>query len=87
MPELPEVEVVRAGLERHVLGARVARVDVLHPRPVRREVGGPVGFEAELRRGLLEVGERAEDQGGFGGQGGLNAQGAAEHAAHSAHES
>ena len=48
MPELPEVEVVRAGLERHVLGARVARVDVLHPRPVRRDVGGPAGFAAAL---------------------------------------
>jgi formamidopyrimidine-DNA glycosylase len=48
VPELPEVEVVRAGLERHVLGARVARVDVLHPRPVRRDVGGPAGFAAAL---------------------------------------
>ncbi len=26
MPELPEVEVVRAGLERHVVGARVVAV-------------------------------------------------------------
>ena len=32
VPELPEVEVVRAGLERHVLGAP-SGVEVLHPGP------------------------------------------------------
>ena len=48
MPELPEVEVVRAGLERHVVGARVTGVDVLHPRPVRRDERGPEGFAAAL---------------------------------------
>ena len=37
MPELPEVEVVRRGLERWVAGRRVASVEVLHPRAVRRE--------------------------------------------------
>ena len=48
MPELPEVEVVRAGLERHVLGATITRVDVLHPRPVRRDPRGPEGFALAL---------------------------------------
>lgn len=48
MPELPEVEVVRRGLERHVVGRTVARVDVLHPRPVRRDPRGPEGFAAAL---------------------------------------
>ncbi len=48
MPELPEVEVVRAGLERHVLGATVVGVEVLHPRPVRRDPRGPAGFAAAL---------------------------------------
>ena len=48
MPELPEVEVVRAGLERHVLGATIVRVDVLHPRPVRRDLRGPAGFAEAL---------------------------------------
>ena len=48
MPELPEVEVVRAGLERHVLGARITRVEVLHPRPVRRDLRGPAGFARAL---------------------------------------
>ncbi|MBB3040566.1 bifunctional DNA-formamidopyrimidine glycosylase/DNA-(apurinic or apyrimidinic site) lyase [Nocardioides soli] len=48
MPELPEVEVVRAGIERHVVGATITRVDVLHPRPVRRDPRGPAGFAAAL---------------------------------------
>ena len=48
MPELPEVEVVRAGLERHVVGATLDRVEVLHPRPVRRDPRGPTGFAAAL---------------------------------------
>lgn len=54
MPELPEVEVVRAGLERHVTGARVDAVEVLHPRPLRRDPRGSDGFVAAL------VGRRIE---------------------------
>lgn len=48
MPELPEVEVVRAGLERHVVAGTIASVEVLHPRPVRRDPRGPTGFVAAL---------------------------------------
>ena len=36
MPELPEVETVRRGLERHVVGRRVGRVEVGRDRTVRR---------------------------------------------------
>lgn len=36
MPELPEVEVVRAGLASYVTGARVLGVDVFEPRSLRR---------------------------------------------------
>lgn len=36
MPELPEVEVVRRGLDRWITGLRIDRVQVLHPRAVRR---------------------------------------------------
>lgn len=50
MPELPEVEVVRRGLERHVVGRRVEAVEVLHPRPIRRHAAGSVDFTARLRR-------------------------------------
>ncbi|MCD2109875.1 bifunctional DNA-formamidopyrimidine glycosylase/DNA-(apurinic or apyrimidinic site) lyase [Rhodococcus rhodochrous] len=41
MPELPEVEVVRRGLDAHVVGATVDSVQVLHPRAVRRHEPGP----------------------------------------------
>ena len=58
MPELPEVEVVRAGLERHVLGATITRVDVLHPRPVRRDPRGPAGFADALTGRRIEAARR-----------------------------
>jgi formamidopyrimidine-DNA glycosylase len=48
MPELPEVEVVRTGLEAHVLGRPILSVDVLHPRPVRRHAAGAADFAARL---------------------------------------
>ncbi|MEU6981744.1 MULTISPECIES: bifunctional DNA-formamidopyrimidine glycosylase/DNA-(apurinic or apyrimidinic site) lyase [unclassified Streptomyces] len=49
MPELPEVEVVRRGLERWVAGRTVAEVEVLHPRAVRRHPAGGADFAARLR--------------------------------------
>src|SRR5262245_25923238 len=58
MPELPEVEVVRAGLARHVVGATIVSVEVLHPRPVRRDPRGPAGFAAALTGRRLEGARR-----------------------------
>ena len=58
MPELPEVEVVRAGLERHVVGATFTAVEVLHPRPVRRDARGPLGFAAALTGRRIEAARR-----------------------------
>ncbi len=48
MPELPEVEVVRRGLEPYVVGRTIERVRVLHPRSVRRHTAGPADFEQRL---------------------------------------
>ena len=48
MPELPEVEVVRQGLERHVAGRTVDKVSVLHPRAVRRHLAGVTDFTDAL---------------------------------------
>jgi formamidopyrimidine-DNA glycosylase len=48
LPELPEVEVVRAGLEAHVVGGTVTGVEVLHPRSIRRHLAGPEDFAAVL---------------------------------------
>ncbi|MFF4900655.1 bifunctional DNA-formamidopyrimidine glycosylase/DNA-(apurinic or apyrimidinic site) lyase [Streptomyces sp. NPDC001068] len=49
MPELPEVEVVRRGLERWVAHRVVAETEVLHPRAVRRHLAGPDDFTHRLK--------------------------------------
>lgn len=48
MPELPEVEVVRAGLALAVRGARVEGVEVLDSRSISRHDGDAAAFEAAL---------------------------------------
>ncbi len=48
MPELPEVEVVRGGLEAFLPGRTVALARVLHPRSVRRHPAGPDDFQTQL---------------------------------------
>ncbi|MFE4619173.1 bifunctional DNA-formamidopyrimidine glycosylase/DNA-(apurinic or apyrimidinic site) lyase [Streptomyces sp. NPDC056747] len=58
MPELPEVEVVRRGLERWVAGRTVAEVEVLHPRAVRRHPAGGADFAARLKGQRFEVARR-----------------------------
>ncbi|WP_455359261.1 bifunctional DNA-formamidopyrimidine glycosylase/DNA-(apurinic or apyrimidinic site) lyase [Streptomyces sp. SYSU K21746] len=58
MPELPEVEVVRRGLERWVAGRTVAEVQVLHPRAVRRHPAGAEDFAASLQGHRFGVARR-----------------------------
>ncbi|MHA3724668.1 bifunctional DNA-formamidopyrimidine glycosylase/DNA-(apurinic or apyrimidinic site) lyase [Leucobacter sp. HY1910] len=61
MPELPEVEVVRAGLAPAVTGARIAGCEVLDPRALKRHVPLAGGF-ADGRTGhgvTLTAGEGA----------------------------
>jgi formamidopyrimidine-DNA glycosylase len=48
MPELPEVEVVRRGLQAHVVGRTITAVRVHHPRSVRRHEAGPADLTARL---------------------------------------
>lgn len=58
MPELPEVETVRAGLEQHIIGKRIARVEVR-----RRDLRVPVtvGFEQKVvGKCVLSVTRRAK---------------------------
>jgi formamidopyrimidine-DNA glycosylase len=82
VPELPEVEVVRAGLERGAVGRTIERVDVQHPRAVRRHLAGARDFEdllagrrieAALRRGKylwlpLDSGDAVTGHLGMSGQ-------------------
>lgn len=48
MPELPEVEVVRRGLDDHLVGRRLTEIDVRHPRAVRHSES-PLVVEQSLR--------------------------------------
>ncbi len=48
MPELPEVEVVRRGLERWVAGRRISSVAVPDPRSIRRHALGVEDFRGNL---------------------------------------
>jgi len=56
MPELPEVETVRRGLERHLVGRRIERVDVGRERSVRRTSRGAV--IAGLTNTVVEAADR-----------------------------
>jgi formamidopyrimidine-DNA glycosylase len=44
LPELPEVETVRRGLDKWVAGRSIATVEVLHPRAIRRHAPGAMHF-------------------------------------------
>jgi formamidopyrimidine-DNA glycosylase len=58
VPELPEVEVVRRGLERWVAGRTVQRAEVLHPRAARRHPEGGEALAALLAGRTLEAASR-----------------------------
>jgi formamidopyrimidine-DNA glycosylase len=58
VPELPEVETVRQGLEAHVVGRTIAAAEVFHPRAVRRDPAGPAGFAAALAGRPVKRAER-----------------------------
>jgi formamidopyrimidine-DNA glycosylase len=53
VPELPEVETVRDGLQHHVSGRTFADVQVLHPRAARRHLAGADDLAAVLRGGTV----------------------------------
>jgi formamidopyrimidine-DNA glycosylase len=58
VPELPEVETVRAGLERWVVGRVIDSVDVTHQRAIRRHLPGAGDFAARLRGRRLDAARR-----------------------------
>ena len=58
MPELPEVEVVRRGLEKHVIGHRIDAVEVLHPRSIRRHDAGQIDLVGRLIGQRLAAADR-----------------------------
>lgn len=58
MPELPEVEVVRRGLQAHIVGKSITAVRVHHPRAVRRHEAGPADLTARLLDARIEGTDR-----------------------------
>ncbi|MEL4503961.1 bifunctional DNA-formamidopyrimidine glycosylase/DNA-(apurinic or apyrimidinic site) lyase [Luteococcus sp. H138] len=58
MPELPEVETVRAGLGPMLARSRIDRVQVLHPRPVRGHALGAADFEQCLLGRIFDIPRR-----------------------------
>jgi formamidopyrimidine-DNA glycosylase len=58
VPELPEVETVRAGLERWVVGRTIASVEVYGDRTVRRYPPGAGEFAARLAGRRVEAAKR-----------------------------
>ncbi|RBY77475.1 DNA-formamidopyrimidine glycosylase [Blastococcus sp. TF02-09] len=58
MPELPEVEVVRRGLDQWVTGRTIAAVEVHHPRAIRRHLEGTESFVQALTGRTLVAAHR-----------------------------
>jgi formamidopyrimidine-DNA glycosylase len=55
MPELPEVETVRAGLAQHLVGAKVKNIEVLDARSLKKNLGGVAGFLVELTGSTIQT--------------------------------
>jgi formamidopyrimidine-DNA glycosylase len=58
VPEGPEVETVRRGLEKSVVGRQIDAVEVFHPRAVRRHLAGAADFAAQLRGRTIDGARR-----------------------------
>jgi formamidopyrimidine-DNA glycosylase len=58
VPELPEVETVRAGLERWAVGRRIAAVEVFGERTLRRHAAGANDFTARLAGRTITAAKR-----------------------------
>jgi formamidopyrimidine-DNA glycosylase len=58
VPELPEVETVRRGLDTAISGRQISSVRVLHPRPLRRHPSGASDFESRLVGRTFDVPRR-----------------------------
>ncbi len=58
MPELPEVEVVRRGLQDHVVGRRLGAAQFLGSRVARRHLPGPADLAARITGSAVLAAER-----------------------------
>lgn len=61
MPELPEVETVRAGLAKHLTGATITAIEIHDSRSLKRHLSGPKDFRAKLEgKKVLDVVRRGK---------------------------
>jgi formamidopyrimidine-DNA glycosylase len=58
MPELPEVEVVRRGLQDHVVGRRIEQAQFFGARVARRHLPGPVDLADRLHGNVVQAARR-----------------------------
>jgi len=58
MPELPEVEVIRRGLQDHVVGRRIETARFIGARVARRHLPGPVDLADRLRGNVVHAAQR-----------------------------
>jgi formamidopyrimidine-DNA glycosylase len=58
VPEGPEVETVRRGLEKLIVGRQIDTVEVLHPRAIRRHLAGAADFAAQLQGRTIDGARR-----------------------------
>ncbi|HZX98418.1 MAG TPA: bifunctional DNA-formamidopyrimidine glycosylase/DNA-(apurinic or apyrimidinic site) lyase [Dermatophilaceae bacterium] len=58
MPELPEVEVVRRGLDDHVVGRRIETARFIGARVARRHLPGPIDLADRLRGNVVQAAQR-----------------------------
>lgn len=58
MPELPEVEVVRRGIQQWATDGVITNVEILDPRSLRRHTNGPEDFTTRLRGQQMATGQR-----------------------------
>ena len=61
MPELPEVETVRAGLAKHITGSTITAIKIHDARSLKRHLSGPKDFKAKLEgKTILDVVRRGK---------------------------
>ncbi|MDO8573705.1 MAG: DNA-formamidopyrimidine glycosylase family protein, partial [Candidatus Daviesbacteria bacterium] len=61
MPELPEVEVIKLGLEKKIIGLKIQKIQVLSPKSFQNEKGEPFDCAQGLRGQIvLKIWRRAK---------------------------
>ncbi len=61
MPELPEVEIIKLGLQKRITGLKIKRVEILSPKSFQNVNGKPFDFAQSLRgRKVLNIWRKAK---------------------------